>query len=61
VIVHLRGKDIPRWRQHDRRYARLEGTTVVLGRDREVVITAYRNREGGLHEIKCKRRYGRPQ
>lgn len=58
--VFLPGRDIPTEKATARRYARLEGTTLVLSAaDQELtLITAYRNRRG-FKAIRAKMRYDR--
>ncbi len=54
VLIHLCRKDIPaRFLRHNQ-FARLEGTTLVLGRDAPILITVWRNRRGGLRHIQHK-------
>ena len=47
VFVHLRGKDIPKEKRHDKNITRLEGTTVVLSRRNVLLNTLI---EGKLAE-----------
>ncbi len=60
--VFLGKRDLPVDRILARRFAHLEGTTLVMDdRSHEVVlITAYRNRRG-LKQIRAKRKYERCQ
>ncbi len=52
VFFHLGKCDIPSTQR--RQSERLEGTVVVLSRDMPVILTVYRNRQGGLGRIKRK-------
>jgi len=52
VFFHLGKCNIPKAQR--RRADRLEGTVVVLSRDHPVILTVYRNRQGGLGRIKRK-------
>lgn len=59
IIMHLRQKDIPRTNQTDQRCQQLIGATVILSTgNRSTVITAYRDRQSGLKQIKNKPDYG---
>jgi hypothetical protein len=59
IIMYLRRKDIPLARRSDQRWQRLIGATVVVTcKGEQVVLTAYRNRRFGLHQIKRKPDYG---
>ena len=58
IFFFLRGRDILKDRQMNQEYSRLEGTVVVLSRERSRILTVYRNRKGGLQHIKQKPRYG---
>lgn len=52
VFFYLRKCDIPKERR--RAFTRLEGTTVVISRDKALVLTVYRNRQKGLGRVKRK-------
>ncbi len=52
VFFHLGKCNIPKAQR--RLVERLEGTIVVLSRDLSVILTVYRNRQGGLGHIKKK-------
>jgi hypothetical protein len=58
IFFFLRGQDISEGRQLNQEYSRLEGTVVVLNRERSRILTVYRNRKSGLQHIKQKPRYG---
>jgi hypothetical protein len=53
----LAGKDIPKSDRRVDSIARLEGTTVMLDNDLDMIVTVYRNRVDGLKAIKKKRAY----
>lgn len=58
--IFLGKRDIPVEREVARRFARLEGTTLVMDDtwNELVLITAYRNRRG-LKQIRAKQKYER--
>jgi hypothetical protein len=58
--VFLGGRDIPADKELARRYARLEGTVLVLAHtaDGLALVTAYRNRRG-LKAVRAKAKYDR--
>lgn len=58
VFVFLGNRNIGKSKERDQKYARLEGTVVVLSRDGSRIITVYRNRQQGLRKIKQKAQYG---
>jgi hypothetical protein len=58
VISYLRRKDLPHVAQTDQRWQQLIGAAVVMTADERIVLTAYRNRQSGLRNIKCKPDYG---
>lgn len=58
TFYFLGRRDIPRSLRRNDRYARLEGATLLVGPDGEV-ITAYRNREA-LKAIRRKAKYRLP-
>lgn len=51
IFFFLRGRDIPKEVRTE--LGRLEGTTVVLSREKPRIITVYRNRQG-LRQLKRK-------
>lgn len=53
LFVFLGRHDIPSEYLRDDRYAKLEGTTLVVSNDGECLITAYRNKKA-LRQIKKK-------
>lgn len=56
IFIYLRSRDIPDELQADNRFARLEGTTVVVSRDEMgQILTVYRNRQGGAGHIRRKK------
>lgn len=59
LIYFLRRRDIPEWDQSADRWARLEGTAVILTKDGRRLITAWRNRRDGLKQIRRKAKYRR--
>ena len=57
MFYYLRKRDIP---QIDLKYeliSRLEGTAVVVAKDKQTIITVWRNRDNGLKNIRNKSRY----
>ena len=60
MFFYLRGKDIPKRRQKDKKISKLEGATVILSRDAPAILTVYRNRDNGLRHIKRKAKYSQP-
>lgn len=52
VFFHLGKCNIPKTQR--RQVGRLEGTIVVLSRDLPLILTVYRNRQGGLGHVKRK-------
>lgn len=60
IFCQLRRKDVPSGTPGNHRYWQLVGTTVVLCRCGQYVITVYR--EGrAFHRDACKRKYALPQ
>ena len=57
LIYFLRRKDLPELDRAQTRFARLEGTALVLSRDGHILMTAWRNRQNGLKRIKQKVAY----
>ena len=60
MFFYLRGKDIPKRKQKDKKISKLEGATVILSRDAPAILTVYRNRDNGLRHIKRKAKYSQP-
>ncbi len=60
--ISLGRRDIPSDKVTQKRFSRLEGTTIVVDdtRDETIVITAYRNRNG-FKKIRAKAKYDRTQ
>ena len=58
IQVHLRDKDIPVAQKAQKRWSRLQGTTVVLSRDESSIITVWRNRQKGFRHLQRKLSYG---
>lgn len=56
--IFLGKQDIPREKGVQRRFGRLEGTTLVMAEeeDKLILITAYRNRKG-FKQLRTKRKY----
>lgn len=52
VFFFLGKSDIPR--KWQRRFERLEGTTLVMSTETSTLITVYRNRQKGLRHVKRK-------
>ncbi len=59
VIYYLRRRDIPPEHRAVDRWARLEGSAVVVARKTYTVITVWRNRRTGLKRIRRKPGYDR--
>ena len=59
VIYFLRSRDIPENEKQIGKIARLEGTAVIMNREKTIVITAWRNVKHGLKVIRCKSEYSR--
>lgn len=57
VFYFLRDCDIPAQDKCFEQINRLTGTAVVVSKDRQTVITIWRNRRNGLKHIKSKSRY----
>lgn len=57
LIFFLRDRDVPQADRDDDERRRLAGTAVVLSPDGQQVITAWRNRQKGLRQIKRKGEY----
>jgi hypothetical protein len=57
-FYHLRRCDIPMDEPQAKEWIRLVGTTVVMAKDHQKVLTAYRNERSGLQKIKHKQVYG---
>ena len=57
IFVQLRQKDIPFDMRHSQRCAQLVGTTLVLSREKPVIVTVYRNRQNGFGEVRRKSSY----
>lgn len=56
IFIYLRSRDIPDDLLPDDRFARLEGTTIVVSRDEPgQILTVYRNRQGGAGHIRRKK------
>ena len=60
MFFYLRGKDIPKRKQKDKKISKLEGATVILSRNAPAILTVYRNRDNGLRQIKRKAKYSQP-
>ena len=58
LFYFLRDCDIPARDRVYEQITRLAGTAVVVTKDREAIITIWRNRKEGLKNIKRKPRYG---
>ena len=58
VIWYLRRKDLPTIARSNQRWQQLVGTTIVMNENERTILTAYRNRDSGLHHIKCKPNFG---
>ncbi|MEZ4613767.1 MAG: hypothetical protein R2838_26570 [Caldilineaceae bacterium] len=52
VVTFLGDKDVPG--EDERTHGRLRGTAVIVSRVQPLVITVWRNRQGGLRHIKRK-------
>jgi hypothetical protein len=57
LFYFLRDEDIPVSDQQNSELERLAGTAVVLSKDGQHLLTAWRNRERGLKHIKRKVKY----
>lgn len=58
IFIYLRSRDIPDDLLADNRFARLEGTTIVISRDDPgQILTVYRNRQGGASHIRRKKNH----
>lgn len=57
LFYYLRNCDIPACDQRYEQITRLGGTAVVVSKDRQTIITIWRNRNNGLKHIKCKPSY----
>lgn len=60
LFYFLRRRDIPRPDRANQRWARLEGSAVVINQERGMVITVWRNRRRGLKVIRRKPDFERP-
>ncbi len=56
LFVFLGGRDIPDEYRADYHFVRLEGTILILSRDGDSLITAYRNKRG-LKDIRKKHKW----
>jgi len=60
ILIFLRARDIPVNLRAQKRFSRLQGTTIVVNRnDLGNIITVYRNRQNGARQIRIKRRNDR--
>lgn len=57
LFYYLRSCDIPRSDQRNEQINRLAGTAIVFSKDRQTIITIWRNGKNGLKHIKRKSRY----
>lgn len=57
LFYFLRSRDVPVYDRCNENITRLVGTAVVLSKDRQTVITIWRNSQRGLKHIKRKPRY----
>jgi hypothetical protein len=54
IFYYLRDRDIPRPDQKVETLSKLAGTAVVASKDKQNIVTVWRNRQNGLKLIKCK-------
>ena len=59
IFYYLRKCDIPEQDLVYEQITRLEGTAVVVSKDKQQIITVWRNRDKGLKHIKRKPKYYR--